>query len=742
MSENHNAGLAGRAEDETWLNRQPPSTDGYDDANAEPLVSVAMVRGILFRRRYLALGILAVALLLGLIVTLLTTPIYKASATVQIDPNGNFIVQGQDLSPGVATNEISRYMETQAAVITSRKLAYRVVDALKLTSRPGFLPEEDPGSASSQLTPEQKQKRRREMATSILEGNVSVDFPGDSRIVTINYRSGNPVLAAAIANAYADSYVQEDLRNNLATSTYAQRYLRGQIDQVRNKLEQAELAANAYAKTHGIISPAMMSAPTDSKDGSADSAQNITTASLANVNQTYTDARTKRIVAQQRWLTVAKTPASQLPEVQQSTVIQDLLATRAKLAGTLADLRQRYGEDYPQIQELKAQITSLDRQIGQTSADIKNSIRNDFLIAQRQEAALQSELGSVAGQTLDEQDRRVHYNILDREAGALRTQLAALLDRYNQVASAATVQSGSITKLDAAQVPGYPSSPKLGKNLFIALVLGAGLAAAVIVLMEILDDRVRSPEDVENKLNIRILGQTPFVDDADLGDQLSDPFSPLMESYSSLRTAIDFASGSDHKVLQMTSSQSEEAKTTTAIVLGQIYARLGKKVLLVDADLRRPAVAAQLGLSRPDYGLAEVLAGSSSLESALVTGTPENLDVLACGPIPSNPVEILSSPLLGDFLARQRERYDVVIVDSSPLIGIADAPLLSRFVDFTVFVVEANRAHFGQAKTALRRLRNSSANVLGAVLTKFKALEAGQSYDYQYKYYSYSSEKS
>ncbi|MEM8977190.1 MAG: CpsD/CapB family tyrosine-protein kinase, partial [Pseudomonadota bacterium] len=218
-------------------------------------------------------------------------------------------------------------------------------------------------------------------------------------------------------------------------------------------------------------------------------------------------------------------------------------------------------------------------------------------------------------------------------------------------------------------------------------------------------------------------------------------FTALMEAYTSIKATIEFSLPRSRNVLQFSSTHESEGKSTTAVVLAELFARSGRKTLLIDADLRRPSVAKLLELDRPEIGLVEVLLGHTTLEEAIVAGVHENLDVLPIGTVPPNPAEILSSDELAELVAKYREQYSLIIFDSCPVLGLADAPTLSRVVDGTIFVLEANRVPFSQARNAVKRLRSAGGNVLGLILTKYRALEAGQSYNYQYNYYEYGSDR-
>lgn len=717
-----------------WIDRYLPA-GGEEASTGESTINLTMIRGILFRQRHILIGVVAVSLVAGLVLTLLTKPIYSASATVQLDTRRAQIIEGQGLDSDISPQEMGRYMNTQGVVIRSRKLAYRVVDSLKLDNNPKFLGEMATDPKPAGVSAQEWARARREAAASIAQGGVQVDVPYDSGILTISFQSEDPQIAKDVADAYADSYVLEDSRSKLEANTYAVSYLGKQIEEVRGKLQKAEFETNDYAKNNGIVGEAPQTG--GASDEQAVVGPTITATNLFSVNSTYTQARAKRIAAEQRWRAISGVPASQLPEVQQNGSIQAMVIDRAKAATELAQLRQRYGDNFPRIVELKSQISSLDSQIARASADVKNSIRNDYEVALRQEQGLANEVNKASGETLTEQDRRVRYNLLNREAGALRTQLNTLLDRYNQLLSAADVKSSTTTKLDGAMLPGGPISPNLTKNLLVAAIAGFGIALGLALLREAFDDRLRSADDVERKLGYPLLGHTPMVADDELSEQFLDPFSPLMEAYSSVRTAVDFAYPGSNRVFLVTSSEPSEGKSLTAAILGRNYARLGRKTLLVESDLRKPSLSHLFADKRPEKGIVEVLLGDVDIQSVLLPSNTENLDILPVGKTPVNPVELLSSPVMADFIERIRKDYALVIFDTAPVMGLADAPLLSRLVDGTIFIVEANRAHYGQAKTALRRLRNASANVLGVVLTKYRAADAGQDYNYNYHYYTY-----
>lgn len=713
-----------------WVDRYLPGelADYHQQIEQPKLIDVDALRGMLFRQRWLIAITIAVAAIMGLVMTMLMTPIYQAEASVVVSRDGNYIVEGQDLAPILPSSEFDNFMETQGIVIQSRSLAYEVLDELNLEVRPpevwGDIEEMRPEGLDDAAW----EAERRDILATFLQDSVSALIPREARVITINFESEDPEFARLAVDAYVEAYVRSETRRSVEANQYAREFVQEQITETRAKLETAELAVNSYARQSGIVSQ---------QADAEGSSQTITGANLVNINDTVTELRAARIAAEQRWRAVADIPASQLPEVQRSPQIQRLLGEKVQLETELTSLRQRFSDEYPPVIQLQGQIAAIDQSIASASADIKAAIRNEFIIAQRQEQALSGELQSASEETLAEQDRMVQYTVLEREAQALRDQLASLLERYNSLSAAANVQSGTLTKLDSALMPLSPVSPNLFRNMLVALLAGIGLAGGLALVRETLDDKLRSFEDVEEKLGYPLLGHTPYVNEDEIESQEANQFSALMEAYASIRSTIEYTLAQDASVIQLTSSQSSEGKSTTALILADLFARSGTKTLLVDADMRKPTIARLLHIERPQFGLVDVLAGRTDLRSALVEGTRENLDILTLGPTPANPVELLSSPRLREWVHQIRHDYSLIIFDTSPVLGLADAPLISRCVDSTVFVVEANSVNLGQVRTALRRLRSVGGNILGLVLTKYKAIQAGQSYDYQYRYYQY-----
>lgn len=697
-------------------------------------IDIAWLRGAVFRQRWFVIAALAAAVLGGIVVTMLSTPVYEATSTVRLNLRSNYLLEGEELArQNIATNETDEYLRTQVEIIKSRNLAEAVARELDLGKRSAVLGPDVEKARPPRLTDEQWAAAKVQRAASVLQGGVSAEVVGISTILAISYSSPDPVLAAEVANAYAKAFTQADVRQSLDANAYAREYLLSQIEDIRSRLGEAEVQTNSFARSEGIVTQQTVS--TEEGGGVT-----ITGAKLSSINQTVSAARAARIAAEQKWRAVATIPASQLPEVVSSAFVQNLATEKAKLTAELSVLSQRYNDDFPAIIDIRSRLNLINQQIERAGADVKETIRSQYLVARQQEQALEAELDAVTGEALAEQDKKIEFTGLEREAGALREQLRALLERYNQLSTAANIQSTTVTPLDTATVPRSPVSPSLLRNLIFAIVLGLGAGGGLAFIREIFVDQFRRVGDIEDRLGLPALEVTPYIKGEDIMTEEVNQFSILMEAYSAIRSTIDYAIPRNGSIIQMTSSQASEGKSTTALILAQMFARFGRRTLLVDLDLRKPSVHALLDIERTSAGLAEVLLGHVSFDEARIDNITDNLTVLTVAGIPPDPVGLLSSPAFREFLQARRDEFSLIILDSSPLLGLADAVEVAKHVDTSIYIIEANRTSVAQARTSLKRMKAVGANLMGVILTKYRSMEAGDDYGYQYNYYRYGKE--
>jgi capsular exopolysaccharide synthesis family protein len=390
--------------------------------------------------------------------------------------------------------------------------------------------------------------------------------------------------------------------------------------------------------------------------------------------------------------------------------------------------------------QLRKQIQELDRQVQSEVKAIKDSIEASYLAAKNQEEELTAQLESTKGQVSDQRNRSIQYTILQREVDTNRTLYDGLLQRYKEIGVAGAVGTNNVSVVDKASLPDFPVKPRLVLNLALALV--AGLAAGVLtaLLLDYVDDSFKSPEDIEREIGLPVVGVIPKPRPGNnMEEELLDVRSSVSEAIRSLRTGLQFATSNGlPKTLLVTSSKPSEGKTTTTIALSQALASIGLNVLLIDGDLRYASVHKRLRCSN-ELGLSNYLTGAKIPEDVVQGTNTEGLVVMASGPLPPNPAELLAGPKMASLLALGAESFDIVLIDGPPVMGLADSPLLSSIAQATLLVVAANETRRNVVKVALRRLQFARANLVGALLSKFDASQTGYGYGYGYGDYEYHS---
>lgn len=715
-------------------NGLPPGADtaALPGSRAKHIVDVRAVLSILYRNRYLMIGSLAACILLGVVITFLSTPIYKATAQIQIDMQEAKIIEGGDVKSPSGSMDADRYLETQVDILQSRSLARTVATQLGLFRDPNFLAQMNLKPVEAAQGAFNLQQTQHEQVLNALGNNLKVKLPVDSSAVNVSFLSPDRALSARIANSYADNFITGNLRRKFDTSAYARQFLENQLKQTRQRLEESERALIDYARSAQLIDTS------SGQSGAQSGPSSLTTSSLIQLNQNLSQAAADRIKAEQRWRETVATPLMNLPIVQQNSAISALTQQRAQLRAQYQQNNRRYDDSYPAQQELQAQIDTLTAQANRIAVELRDGIRQDYVVAQRQEAALQQQLAGSKNTTLAEQDRGVRYNILRREVDTNRTLYDGLLQRYKEISAAAGIAANNISIIDRAEPPIGAVSPKPLLNLALAIVAGLVIGGGLVFIRENFNDLIRSTSDAERILELSAIGVIPKLeDDADALTEMADRKSYMSEAYAALRTKLLLSTpaGAPHSLV-FTSSGPGEGKSTSALATASSFAQIGRRVLLIDADMRRPSQHKRFHVENK-LGLSSVLASQETFENVVRPTDQPGLDLITAGPIPFNPAELIAGPGMKALIARCEHDYDVVIVDSPPVLGIADAPTLVASVGSTIFVVEANRVHGRQAKDALARLSSADTHVLGVLLTKYDAKSTGdysKNYGYLYNY--------
>lgn len=695
---------------------------------------------VLVKRRRLIIGVLAAVVALALLVTLLATPVYRATTVLQLDKEGVRVIQVDGLQPGDERGLDPTFLQTQYELIKSRSLAERVANELNLDPKElerladeGWL-----GRMLDLLKPKRKKQGAAgeagnspassrndfQEAVKFIAGSLSVEPIRNSRLVRINFDSTSPEFAARAANAIAEGYIAAGLERRFGASSYAKTYLEDQLRLTKAKLEDSERKLVEFAQKESLVNTG--------EQGQSLAAQNLT-----QLNAALATAQDQRIRAQARWQQASS--GAMPPDMLSNSNVRALQQQKGQLQAQYQLKLQTFKPDYPEMLQLKSQIDELDRQIATELGGIRASVKAEYDAAVRQEQMLTGQIAALRTQALDVDGRSIQYNILKREVDTNRQLYDGLLQRYKEVGVAGDVRANNISIIDRAEVPTSRFKPSLTLNLAIGLLLGGVLGVLLAFLLEFLDDTLKTPEDIEQKLKLPVLGVIPKLGPKEnVAEVAANPQSAFSEAYRSVRTALQFAT--DHgvpKTLLVTSSGPGEGKSTTALALARNLTQLGKRVLLVDADLRNPSLHKTLGL-RPEFGLSNLLAGACAFNAAVQETGDERLQVILAGPLPPNPAELLSGSKLVSLLTVGGERYDHVILDGPPVLGLADAPILANAIDGTLLVVNSAKAKISAAQSALKRLLAARARVIGGLLTKYDARTAGYGYGYRYdSYYAY-----
>lgn len=673
--------------------------------------------------RWVILSCVALGLAFGLVATLMATPMYRSSAMLELNPPAIEVLgQGKGGQPVVGNDR--DFLATQYGLLRSRSLAERVAQELNLGANPAFVPEGVDRGLGNRI------------ATGRLRGGFDVAPVPQSRLVEISYVSQDPALAARITNAFADNFINANLERRYESSAYARRFLQQQITRLKGELENTERRLVAYAQQHALIATPNGGGRGEGGEGGEGGGGSLTGASLGAINQALTQATTRRIAAEQAY-------RQSLAVTQTAEVNERIAPLRNQLAALQSEYQEKLNQfqpEYPDMVRLRARITGVEQAIqnesARTSGSRSNTLLAEYRAAQNAERTLQARVNQLKGAVLDERGRSIQYNILQRELDTNRGLYDALLQRYREIGISGGVGTNVVSIVDRAEPAGGPFTP----NLILNLMLGAGIGFALGFLgalgLDILNDVIKTADDVRNKLGLASLGQIPKKAGSEpLLEDLKDRASPVSEAYFSLSSALQFTT--EHgtpKSLLITSSRAAEGKSSTTLALAQNFARLGNRVLLMDADLRKPAFVT--GLDSQE-GLSKLLTNSDPLAAHVLDTEFENLALLPCGPLPPNPAELLASGRLKAILAEAMQQYDLVVVDGPPVLGLADAPLLASVCRATLLVVESGKTRTRAAVDAVVRLRGAGGHLVGAVLTKYRHRAHGYGYGYSYEPYQY-----
>lgn len=686
------------------------------------------------RWKWIMLAVIAACLIGALIVTLLMTPRYTATATLEISRQPDRIVKVDGLEPETSLDD-QEFYQTQYSLIRARTLAESIVTDLNLANDEHFLnifgvKTKDGGLFAGQAptTPARATlDRRKNIAADILLANFGVAPVRGSRLVVVSFTSPDPALSAKIVNAWTAHFIESNLARRFDATAYARKFLERRLEQVRGRLEESERLLVSYAQQQRIINVGV-SEGADTATSRVERPLDVD--DLVSLNNALASATADRMHVEAR-LHEIRGPVS--TEALTNGAISSLRQKRAEIAAEYAKTVVRFTPEYPAAKELSSQLAVLDSSIAREESRVSESLRSSYKAASERESALRGQVDILKSRLLNLRSRSIQYNIYQRDVDTNRQLYDALLQRYKEIGVAGGVGTNNVAVVDPALVPERPSSPRLKINLGLALLIGCAAALALAFALEQIDETIKDPADATRALGLPLLGAAPATSGDPL-EQLKNRKSELSEAYLAVQTNLNFST--DHGVprsLALTSARAGEGKTTSCFALALTLVRTRRNVVLIDCDLRSPSVHKLMGLQN-DRGVSNFLAGDDNIDGLLRESEEFGMAIMSAGPQPPNAAELLTGNRLSTLIERLSERFDHILIDGPPVLGLADAPLIASHVEALVCAVEAHGARASMIRTAINRLSGTHVNLLGIILTKFEAKKAHYGYGYEYGY--------
>jgi capsular exopolysaccharide synthesis family protein len=730
--------------------------------------------------------------LIALIVTSIVTVevfrdknIYSATATVQIEKENRTLFRSGDVEIEAEENDYgyqtSLAMKTKIRVIQSRPLLEDVVVLLKLDQNPDFMATTErknladaikslgdsisfgkqkttveAGSASPEIPPSEslfhsdEESARLAPFVEVLLSYISADPIEDTRMLAISYRHSDPKLAAAIANATANVFIDRSYRGkreNIAESTG---WLSTKTRELQSKVQQAELALANYTNQNNIFS-------TDGKD-------NLTADKLSKLHAQAMEASTNRLLKESLYEEVKQGRVAQLPESYADPKTTALQAKLGELTTQMAQMRVKLGTENPKVVELNKQIAAIQKQVDESRVTLADRLKADYERAARDEQSLNVALNQAKNEAAQQNQNNIRFSILKQELETAKALYTDFLQKTNQanlqVASQANKKGKGIELIERAQVPASPVGPNRLRTILIGLLLSMAAGVALALFIEFLNNTIKSVEDVSHYLGLPTLALVPTLNrkaqqqlangsqDLALAKiqengglpvrasklSLIDNRSTFAESYRALRTSVLLsAAGNPPRTILLTSSSPGEGKTTTAINTAIAFAQLKARTLLIDADMRRPTIHKLFG-TKHSQGLSTYLSSDVKVEDLIQKLPIANLYLLPCGMIPPDPSELISSERMKELLQILSTRFQYIVIDSPPLINVSDPIILSTLVDGVIFVVKGGDTKRSIVSRARQELANVGARIFGVVINNINLKSDGYD-DYYYQRY-------
>jgi polysaccharide biosynthesis transport protein len=707
---------------------------------------------VLFRYRHIAIAVFVLASAAMMIQGYTTLQLFQAQAQIMIEDERATAVPGLNGADTVYYEDPEPYYNTQYRILKGRDLTRRVIKKLDLPQVPEFNGTAEPPTTpativrdvrerllsfvrparpAEQEAPQIDEAPDESALVSAFVGRVDVAPIRGSRLVNVSVTARDPKFAALAVNTLVDEYVEQNLQVKVQSSQNMLDWLHKELEKQQKKVQDSEQALSDYRDRKNALS--------------LDDKQNIVTQRLTQLSDALTRTRTVKaqkdaLYKQVREMSGSTSPDA-IPAIAQNPSIQALKGKIADLAQQRAQLAEKYGEKWPALQSVNANLQEARSQLEAETAKALQSIKNDYETAVLEERTLAANLEAAKADAQDLSRKSVGYNVMEREAKSNRQVYESLLAREKELSVASNSRANNVRVIDRAEVPRAPITPGGRRTWLMALAVGLTLAVAVAFGLDYMNDTIKTPEDVSRRLKLPFLGLVPSVR-GEKHPVLTSSHVPhdFGEAFRSLRTSlIAKYPGDGTKIITVTSAQPLEGKTTTAANIGMALAYGGARVLLIDADMRRPGLHRPLRLTN-ERGLSQVLIGQARVRDVIQRTVDPNLLAITAGKTPPNPSELLASERMKTLLANlSHGPFDWIIVDTPPVLAVTDAVILAPHVSGVTFVVGAEMTRRRLAERAIETITSSHPKVCAVVLNKVDFARNkyyySRYYGHQYKNY-------
>ena len=727
-----------------------PQADGHGGSNG--------LQGswrIIRKRRWSAISTTIAVVVLVLLWTLRQKPVYQAKGLLEIERENPSIMTVQELFQ--IENLSDDYVETQYKILQSDSLARDVIRQLHLDQLKEFSSESRLVSwpalfhrATTQENTVSADAVHEQRVLQNFEDRLTVAPIQRSRLVRVTFDSQDPQLAARVVNALAGSYIDESLQTRWDAGQKASAWLGDQLDKLKIKLEKSEGDLQTYASSNGLLYLVNDKGETE----------NIVDQRLRQTQAELTQAQADRYQKESLFRLAEAGDYGALPGVFDNKVTQDLMDRLAELERQQAALTPEFKPDYPKMKEIQSQIDRVQQFLQQHRQQAERHIADEYFAAVHREGLVTKAFDKEQKEASVIAQKSVEYNILKREADTNKQLYEGLLQRMKEAGVSAALRASNIRVVDPAVPPTSPTRPRVGLNLAFGLLFGLAGGAGLAFAQERIDNTFKSPEDVERFLRMFVLAMIPLEDagvswkngggrlgakpkglaastrrvlsarkDGDGWLRIDTvKQSKLREAFRVLRTSVLLSSpGRPPRSVAFVSAEGGEGKTTVCCNLAVSLAGLGKRILVINADIRRPSVQSFFQLSGSS-GLVNYLAGEGEWRSFVQVSNTKGVDCLICGPEPPNPSELLLSERMESLIKDAMNDYNFVLVDSAPLLNVTDGRIVAAAVEGTVLVVKASTTSREHVQRAQACVADVGGHVIGVALNGMDLRKAGYSY--------------